>query len=113
MLDDEGYLFLRGRSRDVIIRGGVNIYPLEIESVLLNHPAIAEVAVIGVPSTDFGEEVGAFIRLHAPLTTEEVKAWCRREMTPYKVPSHVHFIDEFPYNSSGKILKSELAKRLS
>ncbi len=112
VLDDEGYLFLRGRFKDMIIRGGVNIYPLEIESVLLNHPAIAEVAVVGVPSPDFDEEVGAFVRTYSPLNSDEVKAWCKRELASYKVPKHVYFIDEFPYNSSGKIIKTELSQRL-
>jgi acyl-CoA synthetase (AMP-forming)/AMP-acid ligase II len=112
MLNDEGYLFLRGRAKDMIIRGGVNIYPLEIESVLLNHPAIAEAAVIGAPSKEFDEEVAAFIKLAGPLDEAEVKAWCRQNLASYKVPRHVFFVEEFKLNSSGKILKPELARSL-
>jgi acyl-CoA synthetase (AMP-forming)/AMP-acid ligase II len=96
----------------MIIRGGVNIYPLEIESVLLNHPAIAEAAVIGAPSKEFDEEVAAFIKLAGPLDETEVKAWCRQNLASYKVPRHVFFVEEFKLNSSGKILKPELARSL-
>ncbi|NML48746.1 long-chain fatty acid--CoA ligase [Ramlibacter sp. G-1-2-2] len=112
MLDDEGYLFLRGRAKDMIIRGGVNIYPLEIETVLLNHPRIAEAAVIGTPSKEFDEEVAAFVKTSGSIDEAEVKAWCKQNLAPYKIPRHVFFVDEFKLNSSGKILKPELAKLL-
>jgi long-chain acyl-CoA synthetase len=112
VLNDEGYLFLRGRAKDMIIRGGINIYPLEIETVLLHHPRIAEAAVIGVPSKEFDEEVAAFVKAGGPLDEAEVKAYCKRNMAPYKVPRHVFFVEEFKLNSSGKILKPELARSL-
>lgn len=112
MLNDEGYLFLRGRAKDMIIRGGVNIYPLEIETVLLNHPRIAEAAVIGAPSREFDEEVAAFVKASGPLDEAEVKAYCKQSLAPYKVPRHVFFVDDFKLNSSGKILKPELVRIL-
>jgi acyl-CoA synthetase (AMP-forming)/AMP-acid ligase II len=112
MLDDEGYLFLRGRAKDMIIRGGVNIYPLEIETVLLNHPRIAEAAVIGTPSKEFDEEVVAFVKAAGAIDADEVKAWCKQNLAPYTAPRHVFFVAEFKLNSSGKILKPELAREL-
>ena len=112
MLNDEGYLFLRGRAKDMIIRGGVNIYPQEIETVLLNHPRIAEAAVIGAPSREFDEEVAAFVKASGPLDEAEVKAYCKQSLAPYKVPRHVFFVEDFSLNSSGKILKSELVRAL-
>lgn len=112
LLDDEGYLFLRGRAKDMIIRGGVNIYPLEIESVLLQNPRVAEAAVIGAPSAEFDEEVAAFVKVSSPVDAAEIQAWCRQNLAPYKVPRHVFFVDEFRLNSSGKILKPELARLL-
>jgi acyl-CoA synthetase (AMP-forming)/AMP-acid ligase II len=112
MLNDEGYLFLRGRAKDMIIRGGVNIYPQEIETVLLNHPRIAEAAVIGAPSREFDEEVAAFVKPSGPLNEAEVKAYCKQSLSPYKVPRHVFFVEDFKLNSSGKILKSELVRTL-
>lgn len=114
MLNEEGYLFLRGRAKDMIIRGGVNIYPLEVETVLLNHPGVAEVAVIGAPSIEFDEEVAAFVKLKPgqALDADAIRAHCKANLAPYKLPRHVFFVDEFTLNSSGKILKPELAKRL-
>jgi acyl-CoA synthetase (AMP-forming)/AMP-acid ligase II len=105
-------LFLRGRAKDMIIRGGVNIYPQEIESVLLNHPRIAEAAVIGAPSREFDEEVAAFVKANGPLDEAEVKAYCKQSLAPYKVPRHVFFVEDFNLNSSGKILKAELVRAL-
>lgn len=112
VLNDEGFLFLRGRAKDMIIRGGVNIYPLEIETTLLNHPRVAEAAVIGAPSREFDEEVAAFVRRSGELTEHEVVGYCRAQLAPYKVPSHVFFVDEFKLNSAGKILKADLRRIL-
>lgn len=109
VLNDEGYLSLRGRAKEVIVRGGVNIYPLEIETVLLDHPRIAEAAVIGAPSQEFDEEIAAFVRAAGPLDAAQVQAYCRDSMAPYKVPRYVFFVPGFRCNSSGKILKAELA----
>lgn len=110
MLNDEGYLFLRGRAKDMILRGGVNIYPVEIETILMNHPRIVEAAVIGVPSKEFDEEVAAFVRASGELDAEQVLAHCRRELAPYKVPRHFFFVDAFACNAGGKIIKAELVQ---
>ncbi|CAM3920890.1 Long-chain-fatty-acid--CoA ligase [Bordetella tumbae] len=113
-LGTEGYLTLKGRSKDMIIRGGVNIYPLEIETILSTHESIAEVAVVGWPSREFNEEVAAFVTLrkgHA-LDEEALKRMCRATLAPYKIPREIFLLDELPRNSGGKIIKSELTAKL-
>jgi acyl-CoA synthetase (AMP-forming)/AMP-acid ligase II len=107
-LNSEGYLFLRGRVKDMIIRGGVNIYPQEIETTLMNHPLVAEAAVIGVPSKEFDEEVCAFVRLSGNTDVGELETYCQGQLASYKIPRYVIFVNEFKLNSAGKILKSEL-----
>jgi acyl-CoA synthetase (AMP-forming)/AMP-acid ligase II len=111
-LNEEGYLFLKGRSKDMIIRGGVNIYPQEIEAVLMDHPAVLEAAVIGWPSREFNEEVAAFVIRKGHVEEAELVALCRRVLAPYKVPRAIFFVDELPRNSLGKVVKAELAGRL-
>jgi len=107
----EGHLMLRGREKDTIIRGGVNLYPGEIEKVLLAHPDIAEAAVVGRPSGQLGEEPVAFVC--GDIASEEaVLAWCAERLAPYKVPAAVVFVDEMPKSSLGKILKRDLTDRL-
>jgi acyl-CoA synthetase (AMP-forming)/AMP-acid ligase II len=112
LMDEEGYLFLKGRRKDIIIRGGANIYPNEIEEVLLSHPAVAEAAVVGQLSREMGEEVAAFIIAKAEVTKEELTAFCRSRVAPYKVPKTICFVEDMPKNSLGKILKPELMKQL-
>jgi acyl-CoA synthetase (AMP-forming)/AMP-acid ligase II len=107
-----GYIFLRGRSKDMILRGGVNIYPAEVEAILRSHPAVMEAAAVGRPSVSMGEEVAAFVTLRAPATADELIAWCKTRLASYKVPREVHAIDELPKNSSGKVLKAELVANL-
>ncbi|HVM67339.1 MAG TPA: class I adenylate-forming enzyme family protein [Acidimicrobiales bacterium] len=109
----DGFLYLAGRRRDLIIRGGENVYPVEIENRLLEHPAIAEVAVIGVPHERLGQQVKAFVVLHAgaPLDEDEVRAFAAEALASYKVPEHVEFIDSLPYNATGKVLKHLLEDR--
>ena len=111
-VDPRGYLTITGRSKDMIIRGGVNIYPNEIERVLLTHPAIAEAAVIGIPSPEFGEEVAAFIVLRAPVEHDALRAHCRESLASYKVPRVLRAIDDMPKNSAGKVQKAGLARLL-
>jgi len=110
-MDARGYLRIEGRIKDMIIRGGENIYPREIEDVLFTHPGVAEVAVIGVPDHQWGEVVAAFIR-PAPGRpapgTEELRAHCRERLAPYKTPLHWVFVDAFPLTPSGKIQKFKL-----
>ena len=110
--DEEGFLYLKGRAKDMIIRGGVNIYPQEIETTLLNHASVADAAVVGWPSREFDEEVAAFVVLREPVDSSELIAACRRRLAPYKVPRQVFVLDELPRNAGGKVLKPDLVKRL-
>jgi fatty-acyl-CoA synthase len=106
-MDDRGYLRIEGRLKDMIIRGGENIYPREIEDLLFEHPAVAEVAVVGVPDERWGEAVAAFVRA-APgetVTGDELFAYCREHLAPHKTPRHWTFVDTFPMTASGKIQK--------
>jgi acyl-CoA synthetase (AMP-forming)/AMP-acid ligase II len=115
--DAEGYLYLHGRRKDMIIRGGENVYPVEIESVLAEHPAVAQCAVVGVPDEHWGEIVRAFVSAPAwdgpdALLADELAALCRERLARYKVPAEFRRVDALPTNASGKVLKREL-RRLS
>ena len=108
VMDDDGYLNIVGRIKDMIIRGGENVYPREIEEFLYGHPDIVDVQVIGVPDERYGEEIMAWVRLrdgrHArPSTTSP--AFCRGRIAHYKVPRYVHVTDEFPMTVTGKVQK--------
>ncbi len=112
-LDEDGYLFLSDRKIDMIISGGVNIYPAEIEAVLVNHPAVLDVAVFGIPHDEFGEEVKAVVELapgHEPSDglAAEITAYAREKLAGYKVPRSIDFTDEFPRTETGKLVKREL-----
>jgi fatty-acyl-CoA synthase len=109
-MDDEGYVNIVGRIKDMIIRGGENVYPREIEEFLYTHPAVQDVQVIGVPDTRFGEEVMAWIVLKpgAEATEDEIKDYCRRKIAHYKVPRYVKFTDGFPMTVTGKIQKFKM-----
>jgi fatty-acyl-CoA synthase len=106
-MDENGYVTVVGRSKDMVIRGGENVYPKEIEDFLYRHDKIQDVQVIGVPDEKFGEEICAWIKVSAnqTLTEEEIKAHCKEEMAHYKVPRYVKFVDEFPMTVTGKIQK--------
>lgn len=111
-LDEEGYLFITDRFKDMIIKGGYNIYPSEIEGYLEEHPAVGEVAVIGIPDEKYGEEIMAFI---VPAPGQQIDEgglieFAKSRMTPYKAPSRVQFIDGLPKSLVGKVLKKELRK---
>jgi len=110
--DADGYLYIVDRKKDMIIRGGFNVYPRELEEVLLTHPGVSLVAVVGVPHRSHGEEVKAFV-VRAPgatLTEAELIAWCKQNMAAYKYPRIVEFRDGLPMTATGKILKRELAR---
>lgn len=109
-LDADGFLTLTDRSKDVIISGGTNIYPREVEEVLARHPAILEVSVIGVPEPEWGEQVVAFVVLRDRMvcSTGDLENWCRAEIASFKKPKRYVFRDELPKNSYGKILKTVL-----
>jgi acyl-CoA synthetase (AMP-forming)/AMP-acid ligase II len=109
-MDADGYLYLAGRQDDLIIRGGENISPAEVEAVLYTHPAIEEAAIIGVPDVDWGEQVMAIVvpRADSPLTVEEVIDWCQQRLASFKRPAMVRFVRELPRNPLGKVLRKEL-----
>ncbi|MGK3207264.1 AMP-binding protein [Amycolatopsis sp. MEPSY49] len=113
-MDDRGYLRIEGRVKEMIIRGGENIYPREIENVLLGHPAVHEVAVVGAPDPEWGEQVAAFVRLTPGETAGEAElfAHVRRHLAPHKTPRIWRFVTEFPLTGSGKIRKHVLRDRL-
>ena len=111
--DADGYLYVRGRARETIIRGGENIYPIEVETVLMEHPAVAAAAVAGVPDPKWGHQVGAAIILREgrTATTEELDAFVRERLAHFKAPRHWLFTDAFPMTASGKVRRLELAER--
>ncbi|MBW1647954.1 MAG: AMP-binding protein [Deltaproteobacteria bacterium] len=110
VMDADGYLSITGRHKDMIIRGGENIYPREIEEFLFALEGVADVQVVGVPSAKYGEEVGAFIipKPGADLTAEDVHDFCRGRISRYKIPTHVVFVDRYPLTASGKVQKYKL-----
>ena len=115
-LDDEGYLFLTDRSINLIISGGVNIYPAEVDAVLLEHPAVTDAATIGVPDPEWGEEVKAVVELRSgieatPALADELIEHCRTHLAHYKCPRSVDFVDELPRQDNGKIYKRLLRDR--
>lgn len=111
----DGVLFLESRMRDMIIRGGENVYPIEIEHRLEEHPDVAEVAVIGVPHHQLGQEVAAVVvrKPGSSLDADQVREWVAAALAKYKVPTHVMFRDELPYNATGKVLKHELEAEIT
>jgi acyl-CoA synthetase (AMP-forming)/AMP-acid ligase II len=112
-VDEDGYLFLTDRTAFTIISGGVNVYPQEVENVLADHPAVADVAVLGVPNDDLGEEVKAVVALRAPAAEQELIDYCRERLSRIKVPRTVDFVDEVPRLATGKLNKRLLRERYS
>jgi fatty-acyl-CoA synthase len=106
-LDAEGYCNIVGRIKDMVIRGGENVYPREIEEFLYRHPAVQDVQVVGVPDAKYGEELAAWIVLKpdASLGEDEVKAFCKGQIAHYKIPRYVRFVDGFPTTVTGKVQK--------
>ena len=111
-IDENGYLYLAGRAKDMIIRAGVNIYPEEVEQVLRSHPSVREAAVVGWASAARGEEVAAFVVTEGAGDDEALKRHCADSLAPYKVPRGIFFVDEMPRNAMGKIRKPDLATGL-
>ncbi|GAA5019783.1 hypothetical protein GCM10025734_73330 [Kitasatospora paranensis] len=108
--DDDGYLFIVDRTKDLVIRGGYNVYPREVEEVLFTHPAVAEAAVVGRSDPRLGEEVLAYVALKpgASATPEEIRAYCRDRVAAYKYPREVRVVDALPKGPTGKVLKNRL-----
>jgi acyl-CoA synthetase (AMP-forming)/AMP-acid ligase II len=107
-LDERGYLRIVGRKKDMFIVGGFNAYPAEIEGFLMEHPAVAQAAVIGVPDERMGQVGKAFVVLREPLTADELIEWSRLRMAGFKVPRTVEFLTELPLNATGKVMKDLL-----
>ncbi|MGA8161844.1 MAG: AMP-binding protein, partial [Acidobacteriaceae bacterium] len=110
VMHDDGCIHLTGRSRDIIIRGGENIYPREIEEFLYTHPKISEVQVVGIPNARLGEVVCAWVRLRPAesATEDEIREWCRDQIAYFKIPEYIRFVEEFPATLSGKIQKYKI-----
>jgi acyl-CoA synthetase (AMP-forming)/AMP-acid ligase II len=112
-LDEDGFLYIVGRQKDVIIRGGNNVHATDVEAVLYEHPGVQEAAVAGVPHTILGEDVGAWV-VPAPGATvseDELSAFCAERLSDYKVPRRYTFLDELPRNATGKVVKHDLPGR--
>jgi fatty-acyl-CoA synthase len=114
VMDEDGYLAITGRIKDMVIRGGENVYPREIEEFLYTHPDILDAQVIGVPDAVYGEELMAWVRLRpgaATLTAEDLRSFCYGQLAHYKIPRYVHVVDEFPMTVTGKVRKVEMRER--
>jgi fatty-acyl-CoA synthase len=109
-MDADGYVNIVGRIKDMIIRGGENIYPREIEEFLYTHPDVSDVQVVGVPDVKYGEELMAWVKVRegATLTEDALKEFCRGRIAHYKVPRYVQCVDEFPMTVTGKVMKFKL-----
>ncbi len=114
-MDAEGYCNIVGRIKDMVIRGGENVYPREIEEFLYRHPKIQDVQVFGIPDERYGEELCAWVKLRAgeTLTAEDVREFCRDQIAHYKVPRHIRFVDEFPMTVTGKMQKFIMRDRMA
>jgi fatty-acyl-CoA synthase len=112
-MDANGYLRITGRLKEMIIRGGENLYPAEIEEVLFENPKLAQVGVFGVPDPFYGEQVVAWVQLHAGQTASEddIRAWCRERLAHFKVPARIRFVDEFPMTVTGKLQKFRMREQ--
>jgi fatty-acyl-CoA synthase len=114
VMDETGYIQITGRIKDMVIRGGENVYPREIEEFLYTHPDILDAQVIGVPDERYGEELMAWIRLRpgaTPLTADALREFCSGKLAHYKIPRYVHVVDEFPMTVTGKVRKVEMRER--
>ncbi|WP_086823186.1 AMP-binding protein [Allokutzneria sp. NRRL B-24872] len=114
VMDEQGYVGITGRIKDMVIRGGENIYPREIEEFLYGHPDVLDAQVVGVPDAKYGEELMAWVRMRpgaAPLTADLVREFCTGKLAHYKIPRYVHVVDEFPMTVTGKIRKVEMRER--
>jgi long-chain acyl-CoA synthetase len=112
-LDEDGYLFIKDRLKDMIITGGVNVYPAEVEAMLLTHPAVRDAAVIGIPDADWGEQIKAVVQLHEGLAPtaelgDQLLAFCKGHLAAYKCPRTVDFRTDLPRTEAGKLYKRQI-----
>jgi len=114
-MDDEGFVNIVGRLKDMVIRGGENVYPREIEEFLYRHPKVQDVQVIGVPDRKYGEEVCAWIKLRdgQQASEEEIRDFCKGQIAHYKIPRYIRFVDAFPMTITGKVQKFEMRKEMA
>jgi len=114
VIDEEGFCNIVGRIKDLVIRGGENVYPREVEEFLYRHPKVQDVQVFGVPDQKYGEELCAWVKLRAGETSseEEVREFCRGQIAHYKIPRHVRFVDEFPMTVTGKMQKFRMREQM-
>jgi fatty-acyl-CoA synthase len=114
-MDENGYLRIVGRSKDMLIRGGENIYPREIEEFLYTHPKVEQAEVVGVPDPKFGEEVAAWIKLHegVSVSEEEIREFCKGKLAHFKIPRYIRFVDEFPMTVTGKVQKFVIREQMA
>jgi fatty-acyl-CoA synthase len=114
-MDDEGYVNIVGRIKDMVIRGGENIYPREIEEFLYRHPQVQDVQVVGLPDRKYGEELCAWIipKPGQQPTEEEIRDFCKGQIAHYKVPKYIRFVDAFPMTVTGKIQKFRIREQMS
>jgi len=112
-MDEEGYINIVGRIKDMVIRGGENVYPREIEEYLYTHPKVSDVQVIGVPDPKYGEEIMAWVRLKPGVqaTEEEIITFCQGQIAHYKIPRYIKFVDAFPMTVTGKIMKFQMREQ--
>jgi len=113
ILDEDGYLFIQDRVKDMVVSGGENVYPREVENALFEHPAVVDVAVIGIPDEKWGESVKAIVvvRQGAAASADDLVEFCRGRLAGFKCPRSVDFVAELPRNASGKLLKKELREK--
>src|SRR5262249_54507431 len=111
--DNDGYLVLEGRIKELIIRGSENISPLEIEEVLKRHPLVGDAVAFGIPEPRYGEEVGAAVVLVGDTDEATLRAWCRERLAPFKVPKAIFVLDEIPRTSTGKLQRARIGARLT
>ena len=113
VMDDDGYVNIVGRIKDMVIRGGENVYPREIEEFLFTHPDVEDVQVIGVPDERYGEELMAWVRARpgATIDTEELRAFCQGRIAHFKIPRYVKVVDEFPMTVTGKVQKFKMREQ--
>jgi o-succinylbenzoate---CoA ligase len=109
-LDDDGALHVLGRVKELIVTGGENVAPLEVEQALLAHPAVSDAGVVGLPDPDWGEAVTAFVVLRSPVPAEELRDWCRERLASFKVPKAIHPVEALPRNAGGKLQRDRLAE---
>ena len=114
VMDSDGYVAITGRIKDMVIRGGENVYPREIEEFLYTHPDILDAQVIGVPDAKYGEELMVWVRMKEdtePLDAAKVREFCTGKLAHYKIPKYVHVVDEFPMTVTGKVRKIEMREQ--